>query len=227
MIDPEAAVHFMCLVDSMYIREAYFEGTKVLGEIFRYAGREDVTERLELLSGFDEVYDDAYEASGNSERSAYGKQLMQELSSKLTIEFGKGFSERNLQMMRKFYFTFPIPNALRSELSWTHYRELMRVADKSAREFYLEEAIKEGWSSRQLQRQINTLYYNRILASKDKESVAAEIQTTEPKPGYEQIIKDPYVLEFLNLPPNEHYYESDITGFHDTKRFVSADRCRR
>ena len=61
MIDPEAAVHFMCLVDSMYRREAYFEGTKVLGEIFRYAGREDVTERLELLSGFDEVYDDAYE----------------------------------------------------------------------------------------------------------------------------------------------------------------------
>ena len=163
-----------------------------------------------MVEAYWKIGKEIYEASGNSERSAYGKQLMQELSSKLTIEFGKGFSERNLQMMRKFYLTFPIPNALRSELSWTHYRELMRVADKSAREFYLEEAIKEGWSSRQLQRQINTLYYNRILASKDKESVAAEIQTTEPKPGYEQIIKDPYVLEFLNLPPNEHYYESDV-----------------
>ena len=101
-------------------------------------------------------------------------------------------------------------NALRSELSWTHYRELIKVADRDAREFYLEEAARAGWSSRQLQRQIHTMYYDRILASKDKDSVAAEIETTVPKPEYEQIIKDPYVLEFLDLPANEHYYESDI-----------------
>ena len=105
---------------------------------------------------------------------------------------------------------FPKRYALRSELSWTHYRLLMRVADEQARTYYAEEAVKAGWSSRQLERQINTLYYQRILASRDKESVAAEIQKTEPKPEYEQIIKDPYVLEFLNLPANEHFYESDI-----------------
>ena len=151
-----------------------------------------------------------YEACGENERAAYGKQILAELSERLTAEFGKGFTEANLRNMRQFYLAFPKRNALRSELSWTHYRELMRVPDTKAREFYLEEAAKAGWSSRQLQRQIHTMYYDRILASKDKESVAAEIQTTVPKPEYEQIIKDPYVLEFLDLPANEHYYESDI-----------------
>lgn len=136
-----------------------------------------------------------YEACGESERAEYGKQLLQYLADKLTKEFGKGFTIRNLQMMRQFYLTFPKANALRSELSWTHYRSLMRVEDETARQFYLEEAAKCGWSSRQLDRQINSFFYQRILASKDKDSVAAEIDTLEPKPEYEKIIKDPYVLE--------------------------------
>ncbi len=151
-----------------------------------------------------------YEACGESERAEYGKQLIQYLSDKLTAEFGKGFNVRSLQMMRQFYLTFPNANALRSELSWTHYRSLMRVEDEAARQFYLEEAVKCGWSSRQLDRQINSFYYQRILASKDKASVSAEINTLEPKPEYEKIIKDPYVLEFLDLPANEHFYESDL-----------------
>lgn len=163
-----------------------------------------------MVEAYWQIGKEIYEACGENERAAYGKQLMAELSHRLTVEFGKGFSERNLQMMRKFYLTFPIPNALSSELSWTHYRELIKVADHNAREFYLSEAVKAGWSSRQLQRQINTMYYDRILASRDKEAVSAEIQDTEPKPEYEQIIKDPYVLEFLDLPANEHYYESDV-----------------
>ncbi len=95
-------------------------------------------------------------------------------------------------------------------MSWSHYRLLMHVSDPEAREFYAEEAAKSGWSVRQLQRQINTFYYNRILASRDKSSVAAEIETLVPKPEYEKIIKDPYVLEFLDLPANEHFYESDL-----------------
>ena len=151
-----------------------------------------------------------FEACGENERVAYGKQLLQFLESKLTSEFGKGFSVRNLQMMRKFYLTFPNANALRSELSWTHYRSLMRVENEDAREFYLEEASKCGWSSRQLDRQINSFYYQRILASKDKASVADEIEKLEPRPEYEKIIKDPYVLEFLDLPANEHFYESEL-----------------
>ena len=91
-----------------------------------------------------------YEACGNNKRAEYGKQLMAFLEEKLTEEFGKGFSIRNLQMMRQFYLTFPNANALRSELSWTHYRTLMRVSDETIRNFYLEETIKTGWSSRQL-----------------------------------------------------------------------------
>ena len=151
-----------------------------------------------------------YEVCGENDRAAYGKQVLQYISDKMTEEFGKGFNVRNLRYMRQFYLTFPKRNSLRSELSWTHYRMLMKVTDETARTFYVEEAVKAGWSSRQLQRQINTLYYNRILASKDQESVAAEIQTTVPKPEYEKIVKDPYVLEFLDLPANEHYYESEL-----------------
>lgn len=151
-----------------------------------------------------------YEACGESERAEYGKQLLQYLSDKLTAEFGKGFDTRNLRHMRQFYITFPNWNALRSELSWTHYRSLMRVNDEAARAFYLEETVKSGWSSRQLDRQINSFYYQRILASKDKDSVAAEIDVLEPRPEYEKIIKDPYVLEFLDLPANEHFYESEL-----------------
>lgn len=115
-----------------------------------------------------------------------------------------------MRNMRRFYRAFPIRDALRPELSWTHYRLLMRVENEKARTFYLAEAVKSGWSSRQLARQIDTMFYQRILASRDKESISAEIQTTEPKPEYEKIIKDPYVLEFLDLSPNEHFYESEL-----------------
>jgi len=125
-----------------------------------------------------------FEACGENDRAAYGKQVLKYISERLTEEFGKGFNLRNLRYMRQFYLAFPNVNALRSELSWTHYRSLMRVTDEKARTFYLEECAKSGWSSRQLELQINTMFYQRMLASRDKESVAAEIQTTEPKPEY-------------------------------------------
>ena len=151
-----------------------------------------------------------YEACGENERAAYGQQILQFISERMVAEFGKGFSVANLRNMRQFYLMFPNRYTLCSELSWSHYRLLMRVSSDAERAFYTEEAVKSGWSVRQLQRQINTMYYKRLLASRDKESVAAEIQTTEPKPEYEKIIKDPYVLEFLDLPQNEHYYESEL-----------------
>ena len=151
-----------------------------------------------------------YEVCGENERAAYGKQILNDISDRLTVEFGKGFTVRNLRAMRQFYLAFPIWHTVCAELSWSHYRLLMRVANEKERMFYTQEAVKSGWSVRQLERQINTMFYQRILASRDKESVAAEIQTTEPKPEYERIIKDPYVLEFLDLPANEHYYESTL-----------------
>ena len=163
-----------------------------------------------MVNAYWEIGQQIYLVCGENERAAYGKQLLAYLSEKLTAEFGTSFNERNLRYMRQFYLTFSIRNALRSELSWTHYRLLMKVSDEKARMFYLEESVKAGWSSRQLERQIHTMYYQRILASQDKESVATEIQSTVPKPEYEKIIKDPYVLEFLNLPANEHFYETDL-----------------
>ena len=106
-------------------------------------------------------------------------------------EYGKGFDKSNLRKMRQFYCTFPIRDTLCPELSWSHYRVLMRINDEQARRFYMEECAKAAWSVRQLERQINTMYYQRILASQDKIAVANEIQTTEPKPEYEKIVKDP------------------------------------
>lgn len=111
--------------------------------------------------------------------------------------------------MRQFFCCFPNRHTLCAELSWSHYRILMKIADKTARDFYTEECTKSAWSVRQLERQINTMYYQRLLASKDKSSVAAEIQTSTPKPEYEKAIKDPYIMEFLQIKPDPHVYESD------------------
>ena len=128
----------------------------------------------------------------------------------MTQDFGKGFTVANLKNMRQFYLTFPNGYALRSELSWTHYRLLMRVENENAREFYMQEAVKSQWSTRQLERQINSFFYERLLSSKNKEQVAAEIQTLEPAKKPEDVIRDPYVLEFLGLAPNDDFYESDL-----------------
>lgn len=147
---------------------------------------------------------------GGDEKAAYGTGLLKELSEQMTRDFGKGFTVTNLKYMRQFYLTFPNGHALRGELSWTHYRLLMRVENKNAREFYMQEAIKSQWSTRQLERQINSFFYERLLSSKDKERVAAEVRDLEPAKKPEDIIRDPYVLEFLGLTQNDDFYESDL-----------------
>ena len=163
-----------------------------------------------MVNAYWEIGEQIYRACGENDRAEYGKNLLRYLSERLTAEFGKGFDESNLRRMRQFYLTFPIRDTLCHELSWSHYRVLMRISDKTARDFYTEECAKSAWSVRQLERQIHTMYYQRLLASRDKESVAAEIQTTEPKPEYEKAVKDPYVMEFLQIKPDTHVYESDI-----------------
>ena len=149
------------------------------------------------------------EQDGN-EKAEYGTGLLKELSKQMTQDFGKGFTVANLKNMRQFYLTFPNGYALRSELSWTHYRLLMRVENENAREFYMQEAVKSQWSTRQLERQINSFFYERLLSSKNKELIAQEIQTLEPTKKPEDVIRDPYVLEFLGLTPNDDFYESDL-----------------
>lgn len=177
----------------------------IQGYVIEAQGQVYTAVNAAMVTAYWKIGKSIFGACGENDRAAYGKQVLQYISERMTAEFGKGFTIRNLRYMRQFYLAFPNGNALRSELSWTHYRSLMKVSDAKARTFYLEECARAGWSSRQLERQINTMFYQRILASCDKESVAAEIQTTEPKPEYERIIKDPYVPEFLNLLDNEHF----------------------
>ena len=152
------------------------------------------------------------EAQNNNPRAEYGTQLLRYLAERLTAEFGKGFEETNLRKIRQFYQVFPIRDALRLELSWTHYRILMRIDDNSRREFYLKECAECNWSSRQLERQITAFYYERLLATQkdSRESIKSEIQKTEPKTDPDYILKDPYILEFLDLDENKKYLESEI-----------------
>jgi len=146
------------------------------------------------------------------QRAEYGTGLIKYLAERLTNEFGKGFTETNLKYMRQFFTTFPIRHALRDELSWTHYRLLMRIDNEPRREFYLKECAENNWSSRQLERQITSFYYERLLATKkeSKKSIKNEIQMTEPKTDPDYILKDPYILEFLDLNENKKYHENEL-----------------
>jgi len=151
-----------------------------------------------------------HEQQGES-RAAYGKQQLQALSEQLTGRLGKGFDVTNLRNMRQFYEVFPIRDALRLELSWTHYRRLFRVENEQARDWYLQEAIKQGWSARAMDRQISKLYYERLLASQDKHVVEAEAEAqTQPlAETAKDYLRDPYILDFLNLD-DRSYQEADL-----------------
>jgi len=135
-------------------------------------------------------------------RAGYGKKLLASLAKVLTAEFGKGFDETNLRKMRLFYQTFPIRDALRLELSWTHYRRLLRVDSDTARKWYMDESANQNWSSRALERQISTLYYERLLMSRDKLTVMEEATTNihAMNDSPREFIRDPVMLEFLGLP---------------------------
>ncbi|HRG38311.1 MAG TPA: PDDEXK nuclease domain-containing protein [Bacteroidia bacterium] len=152
------------------------------------------------------------EEQKGKQRADYGSYLIRELSKRLTIEYGKGFDERNLIHMRQFYKVWPIANALRSQLSWTHYRLILKVEDEKARSFYLQEAIDCNWSTRTLERQINSLYYNRVLLTKkeNRPFVKAEAENNKEPAQVGDLIKDHYILEFLNLNPNKQFYEKEL-----------------
>lgn len=151
-----------------------------------------------------------YEQQGE-QRATYGKAIINDLSKRLVAEFGNGFTATNLRYMRQFYSLFPIYHTLCDKLSWSHCRTIIKVQDETARNFYLEECVSENWSVRQLDRQINTLYYERLLASRDKKTVTDEIQKSEPKPlEPREIIRDPYILDFLGIPQGEHFLENNL-----------------
>ncbi len=150
------------------------------------------------------------EQSGN-DRATYGEAILKELSNQLTFEFGKGFSYANLYNMRQFYSTYPdveIFYTLCSKLTWSHNRLIMRIQNKEAQQYYLKEAAEQQWSVRTLERNINTLTYQRILSNKEIINPKNEIETNSIK----DFIKDPYVFEFLNIETIENTNEKEIEG---------------
>ena len=151
-----------------------------------------------------------FEDELKGKRAEYGKEVLKELSDKLTADFGKGFDYRNLQYMKKFYELFQNMNSVSSQLSWTHYRHLLKVEDERARIWYMNETAKENWSTRALERQINSFYYERLLASQNKNNVIEEAKEKTEILVPQDILKDPYVLEFLQLKNRTEYTEKEL-----------------
>lgn len=143
-------------------------------------------------------------------RADYGTYLIKNLANNLKPDYGSGFSVRQLERSRQFYRTYPIASTLRTQLNWSQYKQLISISDNDKREYYELEAVNEGWTSRQLERQINSMLYERLLMSNDKEKVLSVARKERQPESPLEIIKDPMVLEFLGLERQSEYYEKDL-----------------
>ena len=152
------------------------------------------------------------EEQQGKKRADYGTYLTKELSRRLVPEYGSGFSIRQLELCRQFYRTYPIANTLRSQLNWSQYRMLIQIDDPDKREYYELESVNNAWTGRETGRQINSMLYERLLLSNDKESVLAVARKQRIPESPAEVIKDPMVLEFLGLHRESSYYEKDLEG---------------
>ena len=188
-------------------KEFYKDVKKVLDEAHK---RIFSNIQSEMVFAYWQIGKMVVEKQGGESRAKYGDALIKELSNQLTKDFGKGFDTSNLRRMRQLYCLFPKRAALKHELGWTHYKLLLKVDDENARNFYLKEAIDNTWSTRQLEREINTFSYQRYKISHGNHNIVDDTAkrelTSEPK----DIVKDPYVLDFLGLKPGSGFYESDL-----------------
>jgi predicted nuclease of restriction endonuclease-like (RecB) superfamily len=150
-----------------------------------------------------------FEQNG-SDKAAYGERLLETLSKDLAQSIGKGFSRSNLTYMRKFFIAFPNSETLPHKLSWSHYFEILKSDNELEMRFYLKQCEKENWSARELKRQMKSMLFHRLALSKDKEGILELSQKGQEIQKPKDIIKDPYVLEFLNLPQEDRYLESDL-----------------
>lgn len=150
------------------------------------------------------------ELYNNSSDGTYGKRIIEALSKKLTNEFGNGFSAVSIRRMRRFYEYYPNWSAVPTELSWTHFQELIRIERKEERDFYQTESIKSNWGYRELGRQINTKLYDRYLISPDKNLIMVESKKGGIEKQPEELLKSPYIFEFAGLKENKNYLESDL-----------------
>lgn len=152
------------------------------------------------------------EEQHGKERADYGSYLIKNLALRLAPEYGSGFGVRQLEQSRQFYRIYPIANTLRSQLNWSQYRRLIQIDDPDKREYYELESVNNAWTARETERQINSMLYERLLLSNDKESVLAVARQQRIPEKPTEIIKDPMVLEFLGLHREASYYEKDLEG---------------
>lgn len=168
------------------------------------------TVNTEMLSLYWNIGKVIMEIQQGDERASYGDAVLEKLSEKLTNEFGKGFSKRNLERMRKFYICFPIATTVSSQLSWSHYLEIIKIEEEQKRNFYIKETINSKWSVRELQRQRDSLLYERLTLSADKEKILELSEKGQILKTNKDLVKDPFVLEFLDIKENTDYLESDL-----------------
>ena len=191
-----------------YLDSDFYEGVKELLENARRRVYRNI--QNEMVLTYWKIGKMIVERQGGNEHANYGDRLIEELSIKLTEDFGKGFTVSNLKYMRRFYVVFQKSHALRGELSWTHYRLIISLNDENARNFYIKEAVEGNWSTRQLEREINTFAYQRYLASKGNHDVVEDTAKREPDYDPKDVIKDPYILEFTGLKADDSFYEKDL-----------------
>ena len=168
------------------------------------------TVNTEMLNLYWNIGKIIMEIQHGDERASYGDTVLLKLSKKLTDEFGKGFSIINLRRMRKFYCLFKIRSTVLNELSWSHYLELIKIDDEIKRNFYIKETINSKWSVRELQRQRDSLLYERLTLSADKEKILELSEKGQVLKASKDLVKDPFVLEFLDIKENTDYLESDL-----------------
>ncbi len=147
---------------------------------------------------------------GGKEKAEYGSFLFEQLSKDLTKLYGKGFSRSNLLYMRKLYLTFPKSETLSNVLSWSHYFEILRLDNDLEINFYKKQTEKENWSVRELKRQMKSMLFHRLAVSKDKKGILELAEQGQEIQKADDILKDPYVLEFLNIPENHQYLENEL-----------------
>ena len=192
--------------------ENYLKLVQSIGETIEEARNRAVKAvNIELLRANWEIgkFIVEFEQNGN-EKADYGSSLLEKLAKDLRERFGKGFSKSNVYLMRLFYIKFPIFQTLSGKLSWSHYAELLGISDDTSREFYIKQCESENWSVRELKRQISSSLFERLALSKDKEGVLQlakqGLTISEPK----DIVKDPYVLEFLKISEEIRMTESNL-----------------
>lgn len=166
------------------------------------------TVNIEMLNLYWNIGKKIIEIQQGNNRANYGDEIINKLSKKLTNEFGKGFSKRNLRSMRRFYLMYPIWQAVSAKLSWSHYLELIKIDEETKRKFYLNECINSKWSVRELQRQRDSLLYERLTISANKEKIIELSKKGQIIKTSKDLIKDPFVLEFLDIKENTNYLES-------------------